>query len=42
MTPAIEVAGVGLRHGDGEVLRNLSLEVGEGAILGLRGPSGCG
>ncbi|HWM84271.1 MAG TPA: ABC transporter ATP-binding protein [Kofleriaceae bacterium] len=38
----IELRGLGKRFGDVEVLRDLTLEVGDGQIAALLGPSGCG
>ena len=39
---AIEVAGLGHRFGELEVLDGLDLAVGAGEVVGLVGPSGCG
>jgi len=38
----IELRGLSKRFGEVEVLRDLSLEVGDGEIAALLGPSGCG
>ena len=39
---AIEVAGLGHRFGELEVLEQVDLAVAPGEVLGLVGPSGCG
>jgi ABC-2 type transport system ATP-binding protein len=40
--PAAEMLGITRRFGKREVLRNLSLEIPPGQLLGLLGPSGSG
>jgi ABC-type nitrate/sulfonate/bicarbonate transport system ATPase subunit len=39
---AIEIAGLGHRFGELEVIQRLDLRVGEHEVVGLVGPSGCG
>jgi iron(III) transport system ATP-binding protein len=38
----VEIKGLSKSYGEHEVLRDLSIEVGEGEFLTLLGPSGCG
>jgi len=40
--PALEVDGLGVRYGGVSAVRDLSLEVGKGEIVGLIGPNGAG
>lgn len=42
MNYAVEVRGLGVRKGHHEVLRDVSMTVGRGEIVGLLGPSGSG
>jgi branched-chain amino acid transport system ATP-binding protein len=42
MTPALELEGVEVRYGAVPALRGLSIEVGDGQIVGLIGPNGAG
>jgi iron(III) transport system ATP-binding protein len=39
---SVEIKGLSKSYGEHEVLRDLSIEVGEGEFLTLLGPSGCG
>jgi ABC-2 type transport system ATP-binding protein len=41
-TPAIRAEGLSKRYGDVDVLKNLSLQVHEGEVLGYLGPNGAG
>jgi branched-chain amino acid transport system ATP-binding protein len=40
--PALEVDGLGVRYGGVSAVRDMSLEVGRGEIVGLIGPNGAG
>ena len=40
--PVLELDGLGVRYGPVSAVRNLSLEVGAGEIVGLIGPNGAG
>ena len=40
--PALEVEGLGVRYGGVSAVRDVSLEVGRGEIVGLIGPNGAG
>lgn len=40
--PKLEVRGLGVRYGDEVAVEDLDLELGEGEILTLVGPTGCG
>ena len=41
-TPAVTVSGLHVKRGSQSIFRGFDLEIGEGKLVGLLGPSGCG